>query len=640
MSKNRMENNSDSYAQIVNVITAFDDSKDAVSFLDSDFKYRYVNKSYESYFGLRKDDIIGKSPADLMGRDQFSETIKPNLEKCLKGSVVSYQAWIDLPGSESRFMSVQYTPQYDYYGNTIGVLHLSRDITLQKQKEIKIIEENQALKAIIKALPGSISVIDTEYNMIETNKIKHTVSDLNEQDIIGQKCYEVFQQRDTPCPWCRVDEVLKTGESVVETTNPNDPRENVTNKAWKVFLDPIKNEHEEVVGIIEYGMDVTELRKAKEAAVAASKSKSNFLANMSHEIRTPINGIMGMIQLLQQTELDDEQYELSEYAINSTKRLTHLLSDILDLARVESGKLKIFSQKTNIYQLLDEIRQLFEPVARNKKLHFVVNLDRNIPEIVFTDPVRLHQILSNLLGNAIKFSDSGTVSIDANLIKHIGNKSRILFSVHDEGIGIADDKLDSLFNPYEQANTDYHKTQKGAGLGLAITKQIVDLMHGSISVESHNSGTTFNVSLPFETAERANDALLEDEQSVACKQRLKCLVAEDEKVSQLIIKKALEKRGHSVHCVEDGRKAIEALSSAGYDILFMDIQMPEMDGIEATQKIRAGEAGNENKAITIIAMTAYAMHGDKKKFIECGADDYISKPVNFGKLISILEKKP
>ncbi len=379
-----------------------------------------------------------------------------------------------------------------------------------------------------------------------------------------------------------------------------------------------------------------ELEKTAADAEKANRSKSEFLANMSHEIRTPINGVMGMIQLLQQTALTDEQDEYASYAIKSTKRLTRLLSDILDLARVEAGRLNIDYEKILIRDLFDEINQLFQAVAKNKGLNLVFDVDSELPKTLLTDPIRIHQIISNILGNAIKFSDRGTINFSASKIYQSDDRVQILFTISDQGIGMSDDRISNLFEPFEQESTGYQRTHQGAGLGLAITKKIVDLMGGNISISSsENSGTKVYVSMPFKVANDVQ-SIKNDENYDAKKGNLKLLLAEDDATSQLVAQKVLENMGHMVFCVDNGQKVLSELLKNTYDVVLMDIQMPKMDGVEATKRIRNGEAGDQNKSIKIIAMTAYSMRGDKEKFFDSGLDAYIAKPIDIEKIGNVL----
>ena len=383
-------------------------------------------------------------------------------------------------------------------------------------------------------------------------------------------------------------------------------------------------------------------KQAHEAEKKASLAKNEFLANMSHEIRTPLNGINGMLQLIHRTKLDDEQDEFCRLALDSCARLTRLLGDILNLTRIESGRLEIVEKDFRLSDVFDSVDALFKSAANSLGLYLEFRIDPSVPEILVGDQNRLIQVLNNLVGNSIKFTKQGGVKIEASLLpRHVTNGLKVLFSVSDTGIGVPEDKHSHIFQSFSQVDESYTRLHQGAGLGLAIVKRLVDMMGGNISIVSkEGEGTTIHFSARFQAPARKPElvqkagVLLSDDSSTG----MRILLAEDDPVNQLTVGKALEKVGCLVKVVSDGNQAILELGQNDYDLIFMDIQMPSMSGVEATVAIRNGKAGNENRNIPIVALTAYAMAGDEEAFYAAGMNHYLAKPVQFNDIHRILNE--
>jgi signal transduction histidine kinase/ActR/RegA family two-component response regulator len=379
------------------------------------------------------------------------------------------------------------------------------------------------------------------------------------------------------------------------------------------------------------------LKEEKEKALQSVKTKEQFLANMSHEIRTPLNGIMGLTNLLLASQLTEEQLTFLTYIKNSADNLLIIINDILDFSKIESGKLTFESVPFQMHQLFDSVVGLHKSKAEHKGLQLSASVSEDIPDTLLGDPVRLGQILNNLVDNAIKFTESGKVTVSINKESQTGNSVRLLFTIQDTGIGIPKEKYASIFESFTQANNDTTRKYGGTGLGLAISKRLIETQGGKIWVNSQeNQGSSFQflLSFPMAAPQTAHQNLPHAEESTSAS--IKVLVAEDNEVNQLIISKVLEARDFQVSMASNGQQAIDQLQSNPFDIVLMDIQMPVMDGYEAIQYIR--NSSKPFQHIPIIALTAHAIKREIEKCIDAGATDHVSKPFQPDDLISKIEK--
>jgi signal transduction histidine kinase/CheY-like chemotaxis protein/HPt (histidine-containing phosphotransfer) domain-containing protein len=403
----------------------------------------------------------------------------------------------------------------------------------------------------------------------------------------------------------------------------------------------IKSEGEHVY-TIEISEDATQIKLtekqlliAKKAAEKASEAKSSFLANMSHEIRTPISGIVGLIEMTLENCLQEETRNNLELMKSSAKSLLNLINDILDFSKIEANKIELIEEVYDFHAFIHRIISTMNVHAQSKNLELRYHIDKRAPRYLIGDSGRLQQILHNLLSNAIKFTEYGTIKLDVMCKDASEQSCRLSFSVIDEGIGLPEDFVQSLFQSFNQLNPSVSKKYGGTGLGLAISKRLVELMDGTIKASNNKTkGATFsfeiNSKISLEKTKKTSKAI---EYKLP---KLKILVAEDNILNQRFIHHCLAKHEHEVTIVNNGKEVLENLSNKQFDLILMDVQMPELDGLKTTEIIRNSEENFIDNDIPIIALTAYAMKGERERFIESGMNAHVAKPVDKNELFEAI----
>lgn len=415
---------------------------------------------------------------------------------------------------------------------------------------------------------------------------------------------------------------------------------------------PIYDERGQVLEMLSVGSDITariaaeealrhnqqELVQARHAAESANEAKSLFLANMSHEIRTPLNAIIGINSLLVERLDAGELKELARDSMAAANNLLDIISDVLDISKIESGKLEIVTVPFDPRMLLNQLDRMFGAIVREKGLRFEVSLAANLSGLLVSDPARIQQIGVNLLSNALKFTEQGAIRLRLSGNSIDDTTMQLDLMVSDSGKGIMSENLERVFTPFVQEDLSTTRKFGGTGLGLSISRHLAEMLGGTIKVESRiGEGSIFTCSIPCRISTREaseRDSAARDEAQALCR-RLRILVAEDSVVNCKMMEAILRMEGHRVRFADTGRKAVEAWRQESFDLILMDIQMPEMDGMQATAIIRATEA-ERGGHIPIIALTAYAMSGDKQRFLDAGMDAYLPKPITTEQLRRLL----
>lgn len=600
-----------------------------------------VNETACKVWGYSREEFLKLNVLDINAADNYDRNKNLGSKLNETGSITFAEKGMTKYGSSLDIEIVNHIITLN--GKRV-MLAVVRDITNRRQAELKIMESRQRYQALFVNMGNAFAhhrlIMDEHGNpadleFLQVNDAYEKYFGHKKEELLNKKYSEVFSKKslDKMLKW--VYKVATTGQSETIEAFFSD----ITDRWYSVSAYSPEKYHFAAIftDIHERKVAELELSKAKEQAEAANRAKSEFLANMSHEIRTPINGIVGMIDLTLLTDLNDEQRENLQLAKSCSGTLLNVINDILDFSKMEAGKLVIRNTDFNVKKLIAETVRAHSVRAGNKGLELIYMLTPNIPDYLSGDPDRLQQILNNLISNAVKFTEKGEITVGAKETDAHGGYVEILFSVSDTGVGISKENAERLFRSFSQIDGSFTRKFGGAGLGLVISKQLAEKMGGRIWVESKEGrGSTFYFTLKFKKGDKPAVKQPIYPAPVNTFNTLKILLAEDDKVNRTVLLRMLEKRGHSVDLAENGFEALAAFDSKKYDVILMDIQMPGMDGIEATGRIREREGLTVHTPV--IALTAFALQGDREKFLALGMDEYISKPVKMDELFSTIDK--
>jgi PAS domain S-box-containing protein len=511
------------------------------------------------------------------------------------------------------------------------------DITKSRIAELKLQESIERYTSLKKYNHDAIISFGLDGKVINGNQMAQQLTGYMLEDLIGASMSKLIGVRNLASVLSVSSDYTYAEKAINFITNKDGHDVEVL-----VTLAPIII-HNENVGLYLIAKDMTEQKRLiieKETAEKTNNAKSEFLAMMSHEIRTPMNGVIGMTDLLLETNMDPEQAQYLDIIKNSGLTLLMIINDILDFSKIESGMAELIEEPFNVRAVVSDTLNMILPKALEKSLEVSTSVSPSVPAFVLGDVTKLRQVLMNLLSNAIKFTPSGTIAISVESIQRERDTVNLQFTIRDSGIGVPEAKVARLFEPFYQVDHFMTRKAEGTGLGLAICKKLVQLMDGDIWYEpcAEQQGSAFIFTASFQA--QAHPASIQDDrltgQDNLTEDSLRILIAEDNEVNQFVLRKMIEKLGYYATVVINGQEAVEAVKRNTYDLIFMDVQMPLIDGIEANRLIK--ETLSSTKNPYIVAVTAHAIKGDSEKYLAAGMDDYISKPIGINAVTDIIEK--
>lgn len=630
--------------------TVFDNTAAAITVTDKNECIVAWNPFTEQLFGMSREQLFNKPIKDVYPPKEWNRIRDMRIRQ--KGVLGDLETKVYKSDGTLIDVHLSVTVLKDLEGGITGSIGIIRDITEQKLAERKIKESENKIRIILDNSAAAITMTDAQERIISWNKFAESLLGMRYDDLYLKPVRDLYPFDE----WKKI-----RSENIRQTGSKHHLETKIITHGGNVIdidlsINVLRDANDNIIGSVGIMQDITERKRVHEmliqsklVAEEANSAKSLFLANMSHEVRTPMNTILGMIDLTLDSQLADEQKENLQVIKDAADNLLGLLNDILDLSKVEAGKIHLEDIEFHLPNVAKSVAKGLSVLAEKKNLKLLLDIDEKVPELIMGDPVRLRQVLINLINNAIKFTDRGKIILHISLKSVKAGHAELLFGVEDEGIGIPRDKHEHVFELFTQADSSTTRRYGGTGLGLAICKRLVEMMGGRIWVESEEGkGSTFFFTANLKTVGSVKSSKSKAEPEVSAKQAseekldallkdLNVLLAEDNEVNQKITSRILEKKGCLVTTAVNGREVLDLLDNKNFDVVLMDANMPILDGLEATKIIRKNEQ-TTGKHMPIIALTARVMEDDKKKLIEVGMDGYVAKPIDRLKLYQEIGK--
>jgi len=621
-----------------------------VTRIDLDGRITFANETFCQLVGRTADELIGRTDYDF-SPPQLAAKYQLDNQQVARSGQALHAIEENRLGGRLSYYEVWKLPVYNPAGEVVEIQAVFWDVTEREENRAALARERDLLRTLMDSLPDLIYVKDADGRYLTVNRsLRRLWGNPPLESVVGKTVFE-FARADLARHYHQDDQyVLETGRAIVDSeervvTSSGETRTYSTTKV------PLSDAQGQVIGLVGIDRDITrrkqfeeDLRQARQAADSANRAKSDFLANMSHEIRTPLNAVIGMTDLLLAAELGGQHHEYLEIIRDAGESLMVVINDILDFSKIEAGHLQLEVRDFHLPEVVHNATRALQLRARHRKLDLNCQIEASVPEWIRGDSVRIRQVLTNLIGNAIKFTDEGEVAVRVSRVLRDTGEPALQFSVRDTGIGIPADKLDHVFKAFAQADASTTRRYGGTGLGLAICTRLVKAMGGHFQVQStvgKGSDFTFQIPLVAGSASVPEEPRPTPPPAMALIQAqaagMNILLAEDSRMNQVLAIGILERGGHSVTVANNGREAIQAFRSRSFDLVLMDIQMPEVDGLQATEAIRDHERATGGH-VPIIAMTAHALTGDRERCLAAGMDGDLSKPIRLNDLIGLIRR--